>query len=110
MPQRDLYHTTVVKALQKEGWVITDDPLRLTYGGRNVYTDLGAEQPIAAEKAGRKIAVEIKSFVGESDIHELEVSVGQYRMYRNILAELQPDRILYLAVPMTAFFRSHWDK
>ncbi len=94
MPQRDLYHNLVVNALQNEGWIITDDPLRLTYGGRNVYADLGAEQPIAAEKAGRRIAIEIKSFVGESDIHELELSVGQYRMYRNILAELQAERTL----------------
>ncbi len=103
MPQRDLYHNLVVNALQNEGWIITDDPLCLTYGGRNVYADLGAEQPIAAEKAGRRIAIEIKSFVGESDIHEPELSVGQYRMYRNILAELQPERTLYLAVPDFAY-------
>jgi len=36
MPQRDIYHDSVVKALLYEGWMITDDPLRLSYGGRNV--------------------------------------------------------------------------
>jgi hypothetical protein len=99
MPQKDIYHDVVVKALIRDGWTITHDPLHLSYGGRNVYADLGAEQPIGAEKEGRKIAVEIKSFLGESDVHELGVSVGQHNMYRNILAEIEPKRALYLAVP-----------
>ena len=99
MPARDIFHDIVIKALTRDGWAITDDPLHLSYGGRNVYVDLGAEQPIGAEKEGRKIAVEIKSFVGESDVHELSVSVGQYNLYRDILAELEPDRALYLAIP-----------
>ena len=81
MPRRDLYHDLVVQALQAEGWTITHDPLHLAYGGRNLYVDLGAEYPIGAEKAGRKIAVEIKSFLGESDLYELGNSVGQYRLY-----------------------------
>jgi len=80
MPQKDIYHDVVIHALTKDGWTITDDPLRLAYGGRNVYVDLGAEQPIGAEKAGRKIAVEIKSFLGESDVQELGESVGKYKL------------------------------
>jgi hypothetical protein len=103
MPRKDLYHDLVAQALIQEGWIITDDPLRLSYGGRNVYADLGAEQPIGAEKAGRKIAVEVKSFVGESDVHELGISIGQYRMYCDILAEVEPDREPYLAVPLHAY-------
>ena len=42
----------------------THDPLRLKWGVKDMYVDLGAEQLVTAEKAGRKIAVEIKSFVG----------------------------------------------
>lgn len=99
MPQRDIYHAIVVEAMKADDWIITDDPLHLSYGGRNVYADLGAEQPIAAEKVGRKIAVEIKSFLGESDVQELSLSIGQHNMYRNILAEIDPMRVLYLAVP-----------
>lgn len=99
MPQRDIYHSQVVQALIQDGWTITDDPLHLSYGGRNLYIDLGAQLPIGAEKNGRKIAVEIKTFLGASDIHELELSLGQYRLYHHILAEIQPDRTLYLAVP-----------
>jgi hypothetical protein len=33
-------------------------------GGVEMYVDLGAEKIIAAEKDGKKIAVEIKSFIG----------------------------------------------
>ncbi|NJL65136.1 MAG: fatty-acid oxidation protein subunit alpha, partial [Methylacidiphilales bacterium] len=35
---------TVVQALINDGWEITDDPLVLSYGGRELYVDLGAEK------------------------------------------------------------------
>ncbi|MDM8561264.1 element excision factor XisH family protein [Candidatus Parabeggiatoa sp. HSG14] len=79
--------------------------LHLSYGGRNVYVDLGAEQPIGAEKEGNKIAVEVKSFVGESDVHELGQSIVQYNMYRDILSEIESERDLHLAVPSFTFGR-----
>lgn len=103
MPARDLYHNTVVNALVKDGWKITDDPLHLTYGQRELYVDLGAEHPLAAEKADRKIAVEIKSFIGPSNLRELEVAIGQYILYREILAQQQPERQMYLAVSLGAY-------
>lgn len=62
MPARDIYHDIVKAALEKEYWLITDDPLRLTIGSRAVYVDLGAERLLAAEKEGQKIAVEIIKF------------------------------------------------
>ncbi|MDM8560799.1 element excision factor XisH family protein [Candidatus Parabeggiatoa sp. HSG14] len=89
--------------MNSRGWTITADPLHLSYGGRNVYVDLGAEQPIGAEKEGNKIAVEVKSFVGESDVHELGQSIDQYNMYRDILSEIESERDLYLAVPSFTF-------
>jgi XisH protein len=36
MPARDTYHDLVVRALEHDGWTITADPLRLTYGQRDV--------------------------------------------------------------------------
>jgi hypothetical protein len=98
MPERNIYHDAVVTALIRDGWKITDDPLHLSYGGRNAYVDLGAEQPLGAEKDGQKIAVEIKSFVGESDMQELGECIGKHNLYRNILAEIEPERTLYLAI------------
>ena len=103
MPRKDLFHETVAAALEREGWRITDDPLRLTYGGRNLYVDLGAERLLAATKGTRTIAVEVKSFVGSSDLTDLEMAIGQYNLYRDILAEQQPERQLYLAVPNYAY-------
>jgi hypothetical protein len=59
--QRDIYHNTVITALVKDGWQITDDPFVLKWGQMDLYIDLGAEELVAAEKPGRQIAVEIKS-------------------------------------------------
>ena len=32
-------------------------------------------------------------------MRELEEAVGQYQVYRSVLTELEPGRVLYLAVP-----------
>ncbi|BAZ13917.1 fdxN element excision controlling factor protein [Calothrix sp. NIES-4071] len=103
MPAKDIYHDTVIIALEKDGWKITDDQLKLTVGNRSVYVDLGAEKLFAAEKEGRKIAVEIKSFIGASLIRDLEEALGQYVLYSSILEEQQPERLVYLAVPQIIF-------
>ncbi|MEM8534684.1 MAG: element excision factor XisH family protein [Chloroflexota bacterium] len=67
MPARDTYHEIVKQALIDDGWMITHDPLKLSWGGKDMFVDLGAEQLLAAEKAERKIAIEIKSFHGYSE-------------------------------------------
>lgn len=104
MPAKDLYHDTVVEALIKDGWEITDDPLLLSYGGRELYVDLGIEKrAIAAQKDDRKIAVEIKSFLKPSPVRDLEEAAGQYGVYQSILTEIAPERILYLAVPRRSY-------
>ena len=103
VPRRDLYHQTVVNALQHDGWTITDDPLTLSYGGKDVYVDLGAERPIGAEKDGVRIAVEIKVFMSASAVNDLEVAVGQYAVYAAILGRVDPKRQLFLAVPEHAY-------
>jgi hypothetical protein len=111
MPAKDLYHDIVVEALIADGWTITDDPYRLRYGDRKLYVDLGAERTtIAAEKQGEKIAVEIKSFLGQSGIDDLEDAVGQYNIYRVVLQEIEPDRTLFLAIPERAFDEVFDDK
>jgi len=99
MPAKDIYHEVVKQALQKDGWIITDDPLSIKYGTLQFYIDLGAENLMAAEKDGRKIAVEIKSFVQLSPVHEFHTALGQFISYRFVLKQIQLDRILYLAIP-----------
>jgi hypothetical protein len=102
MPAKDLYHDTVKAALIKDGWTITDDPLKIDVGGRSIYIDLGAEV-LAAEKQGRKIAVEIKSFLAPSPVSELEKALGQYDLYSLVLEDEDPDRQVYLAISSTIF-------
>jgi hypothetical protein len=104
MPAQDLYHDAVVRALTADGWTITHDPLSLSYGGRDLYVDLGAERTtIAAERDEQKIAIEIKSFLGSSPVRDLEEAVGQYQVYHSVLTELDPGRVLYLAVPQRVY-------
>jgi len=71
MPARDKFHGAVKKALEKDGWTITDDPLSLRFSGIDFFIDLGAERLIAAERGQEKIAVEIKSFIRPSIICQL---------------------------------------
>ena len=99
MPAKDIHHDAVKNALLTDGWTITHDPLRLTWGSKDMYVDLGAERLLAAEKSDRRIAVEIKSFVGRSEMDDLEKALGQYVLYRAVLAEREPGRLLYLAIP-----------
>jgi hypothetical protein len=103
MPAKDLFHNTVRKALEKDGWVITADPLVLTIGLRSVFVDLGAEKLMAAERGAEKIAVEVKSFLSASPISDLEVAWGQFFLYARALQRQEPDRRLYLAVSETVF-------
>ncbi len=98
MPAKDIYHDKAKNALIKDGWEITHDPLRLAWGGKDMYVDLGAERIFAAEKEGRKIAVEVKSFIGLSEMDDTEKALGQYLLYRSVMTRTEPDRILYLAV------------
>jgi hypothetical protein len=100
MSARNVYHDCVIRALTRDGWVITHDPYPLSYGGKNLAVDLGAERTtLAAERAGEKIAVEVSSFVGRSAIKDLENAVGQFDVYRAIMRVKEPERLLYLAVP-----------
>jgi hypothetical protein len=103
MPALDRYHIQVRNALVKDGWTITDDPLTLQLDERNLYVDFGAERLLAAERGTEKIAVEIKAFRNPSPIADLEQAIGQYGLYEDVLQIVEPDRVLYLAIPEEAF-------
>jgi XisH protein len=105
---RDLFHEAVKIALEKEGWVITDDPLKVEVGGAKFEIDLGAERLLAAEREGVRIAVEIKTFLSDSPITDYHAALGQFLNYRLALELSDPNRSLYLAVPASvhaAFFQ-----
>lgn len=74
---KDKYHNLVKQALIDDGWTITDDPLEVSSLISNFEIDLGAERIIGAEKGAEKIAIEIKSFISKSFLHEFFRAVGQ---------------------------------
>ncbi len=103
MPAKDIYHNTVKKSLEKDGWTITHDPFPLKIGKKRLSADLGAERLISAERGIQKIVVEVKSFVGQSDVRDLEQALGQYVLYSQIIKETGIDRDLYLAISQLTF-------
>ena len=100
---KDKYHYLVKNALQKIGWKVTHDPLYIPTLMRRLEIDLGAERVIAAEKGDEKIAVEIKSFIGVSEIHEFYKALGQFSYYQLALEDIDSNRVLYLAVPLDVY-------
>ena len=103
MAAKDRFHDAVKQALQKEEWVITADPLILKIDKVKFEIDLAAEKVFAAEKAGQKIAVEIKSFLNTSAVTDFHSALGQFLNYRLGLQMNEPDRILYMAIPLDIF-------
>jgi XisH protein len=104
MPARDIYHDVVKTALKKDGWAITADPLTLKFSTRyKLQIDLAAEALVAAEKDNEYIAVEVKSFLAPSTVSEFHAALGQFINYRIALRLKQPERVLYLAVPVFTY-------
>ena len=97
MPARDFLHNSARNALVNDGWTITHDPYRISYGFKDVYVDLGAEPTLGAEKGGLEIAVEIKGFRGRSELRDFEDALGQLVLYRSWMTRVDPNRRLYLA-------------
>jgi XisH protein len=110
MSARDLFHDHVKAALIKDGWTITHDPLRLQWRAKkNILIDLGGEKLLVAEKNKHKIAVEVKSFVGISELTDLYNAIGQFIIYRATLALREPDRELFLAIRKTVYEQTFTD-
>ncbi len=105
MSARDAFHDIVKNALQQDGWVITHDPYPLQAGSFDLAIDLGAEKMIAAQQGDRRVAVEIKSFLGPSKITEFYAALGQFIAYRSALQVQEKERVLYLAVPGDIYSR-----
>lgn len=102
MARRDKFYQIVYDALKAEGWTITHEEYVFD-ADPQLSTDLGAERLLVAERQMEKIAVEIKSFLQDSQAAELEKAIGQYGLYRKLLELQEPERKLYLAVPLHAY-------
>jgi hypothetical protein len=104
MPARNIHHNAVIQALRADGWTITHDPLLIPCGDRRLFIDLGAERlTIGAERGSERIAVEVASFVADSPVRDLQEAVGQFVVYRALLAQAEPERALFLGVPTRVY-------
>jgi len=103
MAARDRIYRAVRNALTRDGWTITHDPYRLVHETDVVEVDLGAERTLAAQRGEELIAVEIKSFIGQSPLRDFETALGQFEVYAVALREHDPDRRLFLAVTTLAY-------
>jgi hypothetical protein len=101
--RRDRLHQALRRTLEKDGWTVTADPLILVLEQAVLRADLGAEKTFAAEKADRKIAIEVKDFTAASGISELEKTMGQLQLYQWALEVQEPDRWLFLAINQVAY-------
>jgi hypothetical protein len=78
VPADDAIKPAVVAALVKDGWTITHDPYLIRFGGDRLLVDLAAARPVlAAERGEERIAVEVKSFLSGSPLHEFQQALGQ---------------------------------
>jgi hypothetical protein len=109
MSRRDDLHQSLRYTLQKDGWIITDDPLILVLEQTLLKADLGAEKFLMAEKAEHKIALEVKDFDSPSVISELEKIMGQMQLYKWALERQEPERQLFLAISQIIYTK-HFQK
>ena len=101
MSAKNIYHDAVIRALQHDGWTITDDPLLVKVEARTLQIDLGAERDtIGATKGTEKIAVEVSSWLGESQVNDYYRVVGQYLLYSTFLAKQRPTTVLFAGIPV----------
>lgn len=106
---KDIFHDVVRSSLEAEGWRIVEDPMTIKVGDTQIYIDLSADKMIAANKDDLKIAVEIKTFIGASLVFNFHVAIGQFINYQAVLEQIEPERKLFLAIPLDiyqTFFQS----
>jgi hypothetical protein len=101
---RDIYHSHVKEALIKDGWTITHDPYYLDIDiTAPLEIDLGAEKLISATKGKDEIVVEVKSFINRSLTYDFHLAYGQFMIYRRGILKTDPNRLLFLAMPIDVF-------
>lgn len=100
MPVKDKYHDTVIRALQKDGWTIDEQQMRLLVDKRRLWIDLR----VSRGDLTVTVLIEVKGFENiPSPVDYLYSAVGQYIIYRAIIEEKGPHLPLYMAIPLDAY-------
>ena len=103
MPNKDLHHDIVVRALQKAGWEIIKEQNYFSVGdspetARRLYIDIKAKHITQAIV----ILIEVKD-LDSSPVHELMEMIGQYIVYQAALDLIGDKTPLYVAIPEKAY-------
>ena len=100
MPAIDNCEPAVIKALEKAGWHVTDQPYIITLGEKYLFADLRLR-----DKDNQEIMiVEVKCFPeSKSDLDSLYGAIGQYLLYRSALSENGISDIIYLSIPLRIY-------
>jgi hypothetical protein len=104
MPALDSCHQQVVRALQKEGWIVENlSPAFPSLDDRPIVIDIEAWRGDNGREY-RVLFIEVKCFPeAGSFTTELYKAIGQYLYYRKVLTEREVSSPLYLAVPMKVY-------
>jgi len=102
MPNQDLHHPIVCRALIKSGWSILKEQVSVAIGTaqeitRRLYIDI-----MVTSETGQMILIEVKS-LSSSPVHGLMELIGQYLVYRAALDYLENTTLSYVALPTQAY-------
>lgn len=103
MSRLDYCHPQIVHALEKDGWVVNPIPLEIETLERTIRVDIEASRQLNGTRQ-RVLMAEVKCFPDrKKTTRELYEAVGQYIIYRAVLAEIGLDVPLYLALPLEVY-------
>ncbi|HRW11178.1 MAG TPA: element excision factor XisH family protein [Caldilineaceae bacterium] len=96
---KDKIHDAVKNALTNDNWLIIQEHLYIEYEELSILADIIAERaPFIAVKDDKKILVEIKTFGGASFMRQLQQTLGQYSIYRDMVEFTDLAYDLFLAI------------
>lgn len=106
MTALDSCEPQIIRALEKEGWVVIAKPHNIRLDERYLYADFKASR-VTENGPTAIVVMEVKCFTNPlNDLTELYTAIGQYRMYRSGMDSSGDDDIpLYLALPDVAYQR-----
>lgn len=97
MPAIDNCEPQIVRAMQKAGWQVTDQPFSIRWRTGYIYADLRMKQTHDDEVV---IIIEVKCFPEKrSTLSDFYQAVGQYILYRQVVK----NELIYLALPKVAY-------
>jgi hypothetical protein len=100
MPAKDRYHDTVKRAIEKDGWKITREQVRVTFEDRYLWIDLQAQK----ESSEQIILVEVKEVEDvASPVEALANAVGKYLLYKLALKRAGSGIPLFMAISEAAY-------